>query len=208
MNTRNDNTLQDSIGWRAPLLFSVAGLLLFGLAYSLLGAGLGRVVFPYQATGSLIERDGHVIGSRLVAQPFADLRYFHPRPSAPGYDPMAAAGSNMARSNPELIARIEATTAEVAAREGVAPAQVPADLVTMSGGGLDPHISPAGARVQVARVARERGLEPSAVAALVERHIEPELWGLVGAPRVNVLELNLALDAMGSRQRGSTSTTP
>lgn len=207
MNTHND-TLQDSVGWRAPLVFSIAGLLAFGLAYSALGAGLGRIAFPYQATGSLIEHDGRVIGSRLVAQPFADLGYFHPRPSAAGYDPMAAAGSNMARSNPELHVRIKAAIAEVAARENIDPAQVPIDLVTMSGGGLDPHVSPAGARVQVARVARERGLDPAVVEALVERHIEPELWGMTGAPRVNVLELNLALDAMtGPPERTTPAAT-
>ena len=195
MNT-TQNALQDGIHWRAPLLFGVAGLLLFGLVYSALGAVLGKLVFPQQATGSLIERNGQVIGSRLLAQPFAAPGYFHPRPSAANYDPMAAAGSNMARSNPELQARITATISEVARREGIAPAQVPADLASQSGGGLDPHISPAGAQVQLARVARARGLTPSAVETLVRKHTAPALWGVVGAARVNVLELNLALDAL------------
>src|SRR5690606_20196429 len=127
-------------GLRAPLLFAVVTLVVFGLLYSLVGTALGRALFPAQAAGSLVERGGRVVGSVLVAQPFADARYFQPRPSAAGYDPMAAAGSNMARSNPDLRKRVDEATAEVAAREGIAPADVPAELVTQSGGGLDPHL--------------------------------------------------------------------
>ena len=189
-------TLQDDIGLRAPLLFAIAILLLAGLLYSLLGASLGRVLFPAQAQGSLLERDGKTVGSALVAQPFADPRYFQPRPSAANYDPMAAAGSNLARSNPGLHKRIAEATLAVAERDGIAPAQVPGDLVTQSGAGLDPHVSPMGARVQAARVARARGLDPAVVERLVDQAIEPKQLGVLGQPRVNVLRLNLALDAM------------
>lgn len=181
--------------WRASLMLALVALLVFGLAYSLLAAGLGRALFPYQATGSLIERDGRIVGSTLVAQPFADDRYFQPRPSAAGYDPMALAGSNQARTNPDLRTRVEETRAAVAAREGVRPEDVPGDLATQSGGGIDPHISPAAARIQIARVAKARGLDPAEVERLVRAHSELPQFGLYGKPRVNVLELNLALDA-------------
>ena len=190
------HALQDTVGLRGPLMLSLVALLLFGLLYSLLGASLGRVLFPAQAQGSLLERDGKTVGSALVAQPFADPRYFQPRPSAANYDPMAAAGSNLARSNPDLHKRIAEATLAVAERDGIAPSQVPGDLVTQSGAGLDPHVSPMGARVQAARVARARGLDPSVVERLVEDAIEPKQLGVLGQPRVNVLRLNLALDAM------------
>ena len=188
--------LQERIGLRAPLLFAAVILVVFGLLYSLAGTALGRMLFPTQATGSLVEREGHIVGSALVAQPFADARYFQPRPSAANYDPMAAAGSNQARSNPELQKRIADAIAAVAAREGVAPSQVPDDLVTESGGGLDPDISPAGAQVQIARVAKARGLDPAAVETLVAQATEAPQFGVLGPPRVNVLRLNLALDAL------------
>ena len=188
--------LQDRIGLRAPLLFAAIVLIVFGLLYSLAGTALGRMLFPSAATGSLVERDGRAVGSALVAQPFADARYFQPRPSAANYDPMAAAGSNQARSNPDLRTRIAAATAAVAKRDGIAPTDVPMELVTQSGGGMDPHISPAGARVQVARVAKARGLDPADVRKLVDAATEAPQFGLLGQPRVNVLRLNLALDAL------------
>lgn len=190
--------LQESVGLRAPLLFAALILLVFGLLYALAGTALGRLLFPMQATGSVIEREGRVVGSALVAQPFADARYFQPRPSAANYDPMAAAGSNLARSNPDLRKRVDAAIAAVAAREGIAPSDVPAELVTQSGGGLDPHLTPAGARVQVARVAKARGLDPAIVQHAVDAATEAPQFGVLGQPRVNVLRLNLALDA---RQR-------
>jgi K+-transporting ATPase ATPase C chain len=152
------------------------------------------MLFPHQATGSLIEREGRVVGSSLVAQPFADDRYFQPRPSAAKYDVMALAGSNQARTNPDLRARIDEARAAVVAREGVAPADVPGDLVTQSGGGIDPHLSPAAVRIQIARVARARGIEAAEVERLVAAHTEAPQFGVLGAPRINVLELNLALD--------------
>ena len=191
-----DTSLDDTVGLRAPLAFAGVVLLVFGFGYSLIGTGLAGTLFPSAAHGSLVERDGHVVGSALVAQPFADARYFRPRPSAAGYDPMAAAGSNQARSNPDLRKRLDAEVAEIAAREGVAADDVPLDLATQSGSGLDPDISPAAARVQVARVARARGLAPAQVARVVEAMTEAPQFGVLGEPRVNVLRLNLALDAL------------
>lgn len=190
--------LEDHTTLRANLVFAVVILAGFGFLYSLAGATLGRVAFPRQANGSLVTVDGVPRGSSLVAQPFAGARYFQPRPSAANYDPMAAAGSNLARSNPDLRRRIDDSTALIARRDGIAPEQVPAELVMQSGSGLDPHLSPSGARVQVARVARERGLSRAEVEALVAAHTEPASFGVLGAPRVNVLELNLALDAHAS----------
>jgi K+-transporting ATPase ATPase C chain len=180
--------------WRPALVLAGVSLLGFGLLYSLAGAGLGSLLFPHQAGGSLIERDGKVIGSSLVAQPFADDRYFQSRPSAAKYDVMALAGSNQARTNPDLRSRIDEARTAVAAREGVAPDAVPSDLVTQSGGGIDPHLSPEAIRIQIARVARARGLPVDEVERLVAAHTEGKQFGLLGAPRINVLELNLALD--------------
>lgn len=195
MNTEN-STLDHGFPLRASLGLSLASLLVMGFAYSLVGAGLGRVLFPYQASGSLIERDGQVIGSALVPQPFPADRYFQARPSGSNYDPMTAAGSNLARSNPTLHKRIDELRSAVAAREGIAPAAVPIELITQSGGGLDPHITPQGARVQAARVARARGLNAMQLETLIAAHIEVPQFGLLGQTRVNVLELNLALDTM------------
>ncbi|MFT4249282.1 MAG: potassium-transporting ATPase subunit KdpC [Pseudomonas sp.] len=187
--------LRDSGAWRASLALAPVVLLGFGLLYSLAATGITGALFPAQATGSLVERDGRVVGSTLVAQPFADARYFQPRPSAAKYDPMAAAGSNQARSNPELVQRIADTRKAVAARDGVAEDAVAGDLVTQSGSGLDPHVSVAAARQQVARVARARGLPEARVRALLDAQVEPRQFGVLGQSRVNVLRLNLALDA-------------
>jgi K+-transporting ATPase ATPase C chain len=189
------NTVSDRGLLRGALGLAFVSLLVFGGLYTLLGVGLGQALFPSAANGSLIERGGRVVGSSLVAQPFGDARYFQSRPSAAGHDPMAASGSNQARTHPELRERIARARAAVASREGVDPAAVPGELVTASGSGLDPHIGPAAAAIQVARVARARGLTPEAVQALVDRHTEPRQFGLLGEPRINVLELNLALDA-------------
>ena len=188
-------SLQDHGALRAALVFAVVILLGMGLLYSLTGTAIGSLLFPQQASGSIVSRDGKPVGSLLVAQPFADARYFQPRPSAAGYNPMAAAGSNQARSNPDLRKRIDDTRATVAARDGIAAQDVPDELVTQSGGGLDPDISPDGARVQIARVARARHLDPAQVERLVAMHTRGPQFGLFGQPRVNVLELNLALDA-------------
>lgn len=200
MNTQiqtgtNASALDNAYDWRASIGLSLIALLVMGLLYSLAGASLGRVLFPHQATGSLIERDGKAVGSALIPQPFVADGYFQARPSGPGYDPMAAAGSNQARSNSDLRKRIDEARAAVAAREGIAPESVPIELITQSGGGLDPHITPAGAGVQVARVAKARGWDAVRVQALVDAHTQARQFGVLGQPRVNVLELNLALDA-------------
>lgn len=188
--------IDDRVSLRAPLLAMLVVLLGCGLLYSLVGATLGRMLFPHTATGSMIERDGKAVGSEWVAQPFGDARYFQPRPSAANYDPLAAAGSNASRTNPDMRKRIDEAVIAVAEREGIAPAQVPGELVTTSGGGMDPHVSPQAARVQVARVAKARGLDAAEVQALVTAHIQAPQFGLLGQPRVNVLRLNLALDAL------------
>jgi K+-transporting ATPase ATPase C chain len=174
--------------------FALVAILAFGLLLPLVGVLLGQTLFPAQAHGSLIDRNGKVLGSALIAQPFADNRYFRPRPSAAGFDPRAMSGSNWAPSNPALRERIAANSAEVVAREHVAADAIPSDLVTASGSGMDPHISPAAAALQVARVARTRHMEPERVQALVAAHTEAPTFGVFGQARVNVLQLNLALD--------------
>lgn len=193
MNAQTD--LHDQGSLRASLAFALVILLGMGLLYSLAGTAIGRNLFPHQATGSIVTHEGKQVGSALVAQPFADARYFQPRPSAAGYNPMSAAGSNQARTNPDLRKRIDEATAAVSARDGIAAQDVPGELVTQSGGGLDPDLSPAGAQVQIARVAAARNLAPEKVAELVAAHTQGPQFGLLGEPRVNVLELNLALDA-------------
>jgi len=187
-------SFHDQGSLRASLAFALVILLGMGLLYSLAGTAIGRNLFPQQATGSMLTHDGKQVGSALVAQPFADARYFQPRPSAAAYNPMSAAGSNQARTNPDLRERIVETTAAVAARDGIAAQDVPGELVTQSGGGLDPDLSPAGAQVQIARVAQARKMDPKRVAELVAAHTQGPQFGLLGEPRVNVLELNLALD--------------
>lgn len=175
--------------------FAVVGIAVFGLAWPLATAVLGSLLFPDLARGSLVERDGTVVGSRLVAQPFADVRYLIPRPSAAGYAGMGLAGSNLGPSNPALRERIAADAAAVAAREGIPPSAVPVELVTTSGSGIDPHLSPAAAAIQVLRIARARGIDESSLRALLDAHTEPPQWGVFGQPRINVLAFNLALDA-------------
>lgn len=199
MNTATSHPVpRDRSLLRASIGLSFAALLLFGLGYSLLATGLGRALFPHAATGSLVERDGKIVGSALVAQSFADARYFQPRPSASNYDVMALAGSNQARTNPDLRKRIGEARAAVAAREGIDPVDVPGDLVTQSGGGIDPQISPQAAQIQIARVARARGIDEAVVRDLVAKQTAGPQLGLFGQPRVNVLALNLALDALAA----------
>ena len=192
---QGEDALRDHRVLRASFALALVSLLLFGLTYSLAGTALGRLLFPHQATGSMLVRDGKVVGSSLVAQPFAADGYFQPRPSAAGYDVMALAGSNQARTNPDMRKRVQEAVVATAAREGVRPEDVPGDLVTQSGSGIDPHISPEAARIQVARVARARGLPQAQVQALVDAQTQAPQLGLLGMPRVNVLRLNLALDA-------------
>ena len=182
---------------RPALVILVALTLVTGVAYSLLVTGVAQAVFPYQAQGSLISKDGKLVGSALIGQPFDDPKYFWGRPSTTGpfpYNAAASSGSNLSPTNPDLV---KAVQVRVEALRGADPgnaAPVPVDLVTASGSGLDPHISPAAALYQVSRVAKARQLDPKAVRQLVERHIEGRFLGLLGEPRVNVLALNLALD--------------
>ncbi|HLX09749.1 MAG TPA: potassium-transporting ATPase subunit KdpC [Thermoanaerobaculia bacterium] len=177
------------------ILVTVALTLLLGVAYPLAVTGLARLLFPDQAQGSLLRRGGKVVGSRLLGQPFAGSRYFHPRPSAAGagYDPMASGGTNLGPTSRKLVDQVGAAAAAARAERPGTP--VPVDLVTSSGSGLDPHLTPAAAEFQVPRVARERGMPDDVVRQLVRRHTEGRQWGVLGEPRVNVLELNLDLDA-------------
>ncbi|KXP13047.1 potassium transporter KtrA [Tsukamurella pulmonis] len=155
--------------------------------------GVGQVAFSAQANGSQIEQGGRVVGSELLAQRFDGAQWFHPRPSAGEYDTLASGGSNLGPNSEELVALVAKRRAKVAAEDGVDPAAVPADAVTASFSGLDPHISPAYARQQVERVARARGLAPERVRALVGAHTEGRQLGYLGEERVNVVKLNVAL---------------
>jgi K+-transporting ATPase ATPase C chain len=174
------------------LMMTATTTVLLGIVYPLAVTLLAQVLFPRKANGQLIEINGAVVGSRIIGQAFTSPRYFHPRPSAVSYDATNSNGSQLGPTNQKLVDRV---------RSGVATAQadapgvpVPIDLVTTSASGFDPEISPAAAEFQVARVARERGLSESKIRELVARYTNQRQWGLLGEPRVNVLELNLALD--------------
>ena len=186
----------------AGLRVLVAMTLLLGVAYPLLITGIAQVAFPWRADGSLVTSTGthttdpaRAAGSQLVGQVADDPTLFHDRPSAAGdgYDLLSTAGSNLGPDNPDLVATIAERRAAVAAREGVTPAQVPPDAVTASASGLDPDISPAYAAIQVPRVARANGLSEAAVRRLVAAHTTGRTWGVLGEPRVNALELNIAV---------------
>ena len=181
-------------GYLRPAI-AVVGIftVMLGLAVPLAFTGVAGAVFPTQAGGSLIERDGRVIGSALLGQNFAEDRYFHPRPSATSPDPYNAASSAASQLGPTSQALLDAVKERVAAAGG---GPVPADAATASGSGLDPHISPENAARQVRRVAAARGLPEVRVAALVAESVEGRTFGLLGEPRVNVLRLNLALDGV------------
>jgi len=184
-------------------LFTIVTMALFGGAYHVLVWGIGRAAFPRQAEGSLIRRaNGTVVGSSLVAQRFTRPEYFHPRPSAVGYDAASTGGSNYGPSNPDHLRLVRKRLDAVAAREGVPPSDVPSEMVTASGAGLDPHIPPNAAELQVARIARARTIDVRRVRELVRTHTEAPALGVFGRTRVNVLELNLALDeTFGKTQR-------
>jgi potassium-transporting ATPase KdpC subunit len=184
------------------VLMAIATTVLLGILYPLLLTGLAQLIFPKQANGQLIQgKDGVVVGSRLIGQPFSGPGYFHSRPSAAGaagYDASASSGSNLGPTNAQLIARVNGDVAKLQTENPGVP--IPVDLVTTSGSGLDPNISPAAAQFQVRRVASERKITEVEVAALVRENSENRQWGFLGEPRVNVLELNLALDARYGRR--------
>ena len=169
--------------------------ILFGLAYPLVITGLAQVIFPENANGQLIRgADGTMIGSRLLGQPFVSPGYFRSRPSAANYDAAASSGSNLGPMNPKLLDRVKSDVARLQSENPGKP--IPVDLITTSGSGLDPHISPAAAEFQIPRVARERGMNEDELRQLVKQHTEDRQFGFLGEPRVNVVELNLALDAV------------
>ena len=183
---------------RVSLLMLLVMTVITGVLYPLAVTGVAHVVFPHQADGSLIVRDGHVVGSRLIGQPFDDPRYFWGRPSATSpqpYNGASSSGSNLGPTNPALADAVRQRIAALRAADPGNTQPVPVDLVTASGSGLDPEISPAAAQYQLTRVARVRHLDVAQVRQLVAAHTQGRWLGLFGEPRVNVLALNLALDA-------------
>jgi potassium-transporting ATPase KdpC subunit len=182
---------------RPALILLVVLTVLTGVIYPAIVTAIAQLVFPHQANGSLIVKDGKVVGSALIGQPFDDPKYFWGRPSATSpfpYNAGSSSGSNLSPTNPALVKSVQERVDALRAADPGNTAPVPVDLVTASGSGLDPHISPAAALYQVSRVARARKLQPDAVRALVDRYTEGRQWGFLGEPRVNVLALNLALD--------------
>jgi K+-transporting ATPase ATPase C chain len=188
---------------------SIAGLLVlltftvvFGLGYPLLMTGVGQVAFHRQANGSLVTYHGQDVGSSLIGQEFTGAQWFHPRASASSYEALASGGTNLGPDNADLVKAVQKARTAIAAADGVPPSRVPPDAVTSSGSGLDPHISPAYADLQVARVARARGMSVGQVQRLVDEHTQGRILGFLGEPRVNVLDLNLALAQEGSAGAG------
>jgi|SRR5215472_3582757 len=185
---------------RIAILFTLVTSLLLGFVYPLVVTALAQMLFPFRANGSLLVKEGHVIGSALLGQTFSSPRYFHSRPSSAGsgYDASQSSGSNLGPTNHLLIDRVKSVVEKLRTENPGAP--IPADLVTASGSGLDSEISPAAAEFQVPRVARERGMSEAEVRRMVRKHTQERQFGLLGEPRVRVLELNLDLDASHPRK--------
>ena len=182
---------------KITILATIVMTILFGLAYPLVFTGLAQVLFPHQANGSLVTVNGKVAGSELIGQSFTKPEYFHGRPSAAGnngYDAANSGGSNLGPTNQKLVDRVKADVQKFRAEDPDYTGPIPADLLTSSGSGLDPHISPASAEAQVARIAKARGVTPDRIAELVAKHTDGRQWGIFGEPRVNVLLLNIDLD--------------
>jgi len=178
-----------------------------GIAYPLVMTGVAQLLFRNQANGSLIVRDGQVVGSELIAQQFTGDKYFWPRPSAGSYATIPSGASNLGPTSQALQSNVTANAAAFrAGNKLAADAPVPADMVFTSASGLDPHISPEAARLQVARVAGARGIGENQIKALVEKFVEPPQWGIFGEPRVNVLRLNVALDGLQPRKAGGSAS--
>jgi K+-transporting ATPase ATPase C chain len=196
---------------RPAILMTLALCLVTGFAYPGFVTGLAQVLMPWRANGSLVEVDGRVVGSALMGQPFTRPEYFHPRPSAAGagYDGANSLGTNKGPTDLKLADSLIAPRVDSLVAAGVVTkGQVPSDMVTASASGLDPHISPANARLQVARVAAARGADSAAVRALVDRHTEGRQFGFFGEPRVNVLLLNIAADSAFPRRVGAANAPP
>ena len=176
------------------IIYTLVTTVIFGLVYPLVVTGLSQLLFPSQANGSLIVKNGQIVGSRLLGQTFTADKYFHSRPSAAGagYDAQASGGSNLGPTNQALVARVAGDVAKAQQENPGTP--IPSDLVTASGSGLDPDISPGNAEFQLARVARARGVSPDQIRKLVAKHTQGRQLGIFGEARVNVLELNLDLD--------------
>ena len=182
---------------KITILATIVMTILFGLAYPLVFTGLAQVLFPHQANGSLVTVNGKVAGSELIGQSFTKPEYFHGRPSAAGnngYDAANSGGSNLGPTNQKLVDRVKADVQKFRAEDPDYTGPIPADLLTSSGSGLDPHISPASAEAQVARIAKARGVTPDRITELVAKHTDGRQWGIFGDPRVNVLLLNIDLD--------------
>lgn len=193
---------------RPAIALSLLLCVITGMIYPGVVTGLAQLLFPHQANGSLVTAEGRVVGSALIGQPFTQDHYFHSRPSAAGagYDATASAGTNKGPTNTGLADTLIASRVDSAVMvEGGAKGRIPSDMVTASASGLDPHISPGNARLQVARVARARGADTTVVRALVNRHVVGRQFGFLGEPRVNVLMLNIALDAAVPRQGAAIS---
>jgi K+-transporting ATPase ATPase C chain len=185
---------------KQAVLFTIVTMVLFGGVYHAVLWGVGQVVFPGQAEGSLIRRaDGSVIGSMLIAQKFTRPEYFQPRPSGVDYNAASTGGTNFGPSNLDHLKAVRERVDALEKQEGVAASQIPSEMVTASGAGLDPHIPPSAAELQASRVAHARGVGVDQVRRLIAEHTEPPTFGFLGRARVNVLELNLALDESFAR---------